>query len=37
LTLEPNELRQLRDEVKRLRLEREIFKKAMCFLGNEPS
>ena len=37
LTLEHNELRQLRDEVKRLRMERDILKKAMRFFVNEPS
>jgi len=31
------ELRQLRDEVKRLRMERDILKKAMRFFVNEPS
>jgi transposase len=30
-------LRQLRDEGKRLRMERDIFNKAMRFFGNEPS
>jgi transposase len=30
-------LRQLRDEVKRLRMERDILKKAMRFFGNESS
>ena len=34
---EQDELRQLRDEVKRLRMERDILKKAMRFFGNEPS
>src|SRR3954468_21170118 len=29
------ELRQLRDEVKRLRMERDIVKKALRFFGNE--
>ena len=37
LTLEPNELRQRRDENKRLRMERDILKKAMRFFVNEPS
>jgi transposase len=37
LTLEQDELRQLRAEVKRLRMEREILKKAMRFFVNEPS
>jgi transposase len=37
LTPEQEELRQLRDEVKRLRMEREILKKAMRFFVNEPS
>jgi transposase len=37
LTLEQEELRQLRDEVKRLRMERDILKKAMRFFVNEPS
>ena len=36
LTSEQEELRQLRDEVKRLRMERDILKKAMRFFGNEP-
>jgi transposase len=35
-TPEQEELRQLRDEVKRLRMEREILKKAMRFFVNEP-
>jgi transposase len=37
LTPEQAELRQLRDEVKRLRMERDILKKAMRFFVNEPS
>jgi transposase len=37
LTPEQDELRQLRDEVKRLRMERDILKKAMRFFVNEPS
>lgn len=37
LPLEQDELRQLRIEVKRLRMEREILKKAMRFFVNEPS
>jgi transposase len=37
LTPEQDELRQRRDEVKRLRREREIFKKAMRSFVNEPS
>jgi len=36
LTPEQAELRQLRDEVKRLRMERDILKKAMRFFVNEP-
>ena len=36
LTAEQEELRQLRDEVKRLRMERDILKKAMRFFVNEP-
>jgi transposase len=35
-TPEQAELRQLRDEVKRLRMERDIVKKAMRFFVNEP-
>jgi transposase len=35
-TPEQEELRQLRDEVKRLRMERELLKKAMRFFVNEP-
>jgi transposase len=35
-TSEQEELPQLRDEVKRLRMEREILKKAMRFFVNEP-
>ena len=35
LTSEQEELRQLRDEVKRLRMERDIVKKAMGFFVNE--
>jgi transposase len=34
---EQDELRQLREENKRLRMEREILKKAMRFFVNEPS
>jgi transposase len=37
LTPEQEELRQLRDEVKRLRMERDILKKAMRFFVNEPN
>jgi transposase len=37
LTPEQAALRQLRDEVKRLRMERDILKKAMRFFVNEPS
>lgn len=37
LTLEQDEIRQLRDEVKRLRMERDMLKKAMRFFVNEPS
>jgi transposase len=37
LTPEQDEIRQLRDEVKRLRMERDILKKAMRFFVNEPS
>ena len=36
LSSEQEELRQLRDEVKRLRMERDIFKKARRFFVNEP-
>jgi transposase len=36
LTAEQEELRQPRDEVKRLRMERDILKKAMRFFVNEP-
>jgi transposase len=36
LTPEQEELRQLRDEVKRLRMERDILKKALRFFVNEP-
>jgi transposase len=36
LSSEQEELRQLRDEVKRLRMERDILKKAMRFFVNEP-
>jgi transposase len=36
-TPEQAELRQLRDEVKRLRMERDMLKKAMRFFVNEPS
>ena len=35
-TPEQEELRQLRDEVKRLRMERESLKNAMRFFVNEP-
>ena len=34
---EKEELRQLRSEVKRLRMEREIFKKALGYFANESS
>lgn len=34
---ERHELRQLRSEVKRLRMEREIFKKALGYFANESS
>ena len=37
VTPEQAELRQLRDEVKRLRMERDILKKAIRFFINEPS
>ena len=37
LPLAQAELRQLRDEVKRLRMERDMLKKAMRFFVNEPS
>ena len=37
LRLEQDEIRQLRDGVKRLRMERDILKKAMRFFVNEPS
>jgi transposase len=37
LTPEQEELRQLREENKRLRMERDILKKAMRFFVNEPS
>jgi transposase len=36
LSSEQEELRQLRDEVTRLRMERDILKKAMRFFVNEP-
>jgi transposase-like protein len=36
LTREPNELRQLRDEGKRRRMERDSLKQAMRFFGNAP-
>jgi transposase len=36
LAAEHEELHQLRDEVKRLRMERDILKKAMRFFVNEP-
>jgi transposase len=36
MTSEQAELRQRRDEVKRLRLERDLLKKALRFFGNEP-
>jgi transposase len=36
LTPEQEELRQLREENKRLKMEREILKKAMRFFVNEP-
>jgi transposase len=37
LTLEQEELRQLREEKKRLRMERDVVKKAMRFFVNEPT
>jgi transposase len=37
LPLAQEELRQLRDEVKRLRMERDMLKKAMRFFVNESS
>ncbi|HEY7496413.1 MAG TPA: transposase [Candidatus Tectomicrobia bacterium] len=37
LTPEQDEIRQLRDEVKRLRMERDILKKAMRFFVSEPN
>jgi transposase len=37
LTPDQEELRQLREENKRLRMERDILKKAMRFFVNEPS
>ena len=37
LTSEQDEIRQLRDAVKRLRMARDIVKKAMRFFVNEPS
>ncbi len=36
MTAEKDELYQLRKEVKRLRMEREILKKAAAFFANEP-
>lgn len=36
-TAERNDLRQLRSEVKRLRMEREIFNKALGYFANESS
>jgi transposase len=37
LSVEPAELIHLRKEVKRLKLEREILKKAAAFFANEPA